>query len=129
MGIKAQPPPVDSLEPAAGVTVMSRPLNKWGQDSADLSLHTAGQNNPDRLDLLGPAAIGSGPGQSKESDADQSGMERVEGCGYCEPNRAGLGRSGCTVVGEWRNSQPCPMLLLGYRIASRLPLIRKALRV
>ncbi len=53
-------------------------------DSADwtrqtgASLHTAGPNNPDRdirLDLLGPAAVGSGSGRSKESDADQSGMD------------------------------------------------------
>ncbi len=38
----------------------SRPLQDWGQDSADCSLHTAGPNNSDRnirLDLLGPAAF------------------------------------------------------------------------
>ncbi len=53
-------------------------------------LHTAGPNIPDydiRLDLLVPAAFGSGPSWSKESDADLSGVERVEGGGYCEPNR------------------------------------------
>ncbi len=44
-----------------------------GQDSADWSLHTAGPNNLDRnilLDLLGTAAVGSGPGLIKGSDAD-----------------------------------------------------------
>jgi hypothetical protein len=48
-------------------------------------LHTAGPNIPDRdtrLDLLGPAAFGSGLSRSKECDADLSGMERVEGGGY-----------------------------------------------
>jgi hypothetical protein len=80
------------LEPAAGV---SRRLRTWGQDSADESLHTAGPNNSDRdirLDLVGPAAVGSGYGRSKESDADQSGMERVEGGGCGELNWDGPGR-------------------------------------
>jgi hypothetical protein len=64
-------------------------------------LHTTGPNIPDRdirLDLLGPAASGSGPSRrrSKESDADLTGrlpeVERVEGgSGYCEPNRDGPG--------------------------------------
>ncbi len=89
---------------------------------ADSSLHTAGPNNLDRnirLDLLGPTAVGSGPGRSKESDADQCGLKRVEGGGYGEPNRAGPGRSRCTVMGK----------PLGYRTASRLPIIKDALRV
>ncbi len=46
-------------------------------------LHTAGPNNPDRdIHVLGPAAFGSGPSLSKESDADLSGVERVGGGGY-----------------------------------------------
>ncbi len=68
------------------------------------SLHTAGPNSEsDRnilLDLLGPAAVGSGSGRSKESDADQYGMEPVEGDGY---GRDGPGRSGkVTVVSRFR---------------------------
>ncbi len=57
-------------------------------------VHTAGPNIPDRdirLDLLGPAAFGSGPSRSKESDADLSGVERVDGGGYGEPKRDGPG--------------------------------------
>jgi hypothetical protein len=59
-------------------------------------LHPAGPNLPDRdirLDLLGPAVFGSGPSRSKESDADlsESGVERVDGGGYGEPNRDGPG--------------------------------------
>jgi hypothetical protein len=57
-------------------------------------LHADRPNNPDRdtlLDLLGPAAICSGPSRSKESDADLSGVERVDGGGYGEPNRDGPG--------------------------------------
>ncbi len=110
---------------------MSRLLHDWGSDSADRSLHTAGPNNPDRnssLDLLGPAAIGSGPSRSKESDAEQSSgwMELVKGGGYSEPSRAEPGRSRCAVLGRWRYPQPCPMLPLGYRTASRLPFMREA---
>jgi hypothetical protein len=56
-------------------------LCAWGLDLADQSLHTtARQAPPDsyiRLDTPGPAAIGTGPGRSKQSDADRSGMERV----------------------------------------------------
>jgi hypothetical protein len=59
------------------------------------TLHTAGPNIPNiRLNLLGPAAFGSngsGPSRSKESDADLSGVERVEGDDYGEPNRDGPG--------------------------------------
>jgi hypothetical protein len=59
------------------------------------TLHTAGPNIPNiRLNLLGPAAVGSnssGPSRSKESDADLSGVERVEGDDYGEPNRDGPG--------------------------------------
>jgi hypothetical protein len=86
---------------------MSRPMHDWGPDSADRSLNTAGPSNPDcdsRLGLLGPAAIGSGPGRKKESDANQSGLERVEGGGYGEPNWDGPGRSRCIVMGKWRFS-------------------------
>jgi hypothetical protein len=57
-------------------------------------LHTAGPNILDRkirLDLLGPAAFGSGPSRSKECDADLSGVKRVDGGGYSEPNRDGPG--------------------------------------
>ena len=57
-------------------------------------LHTAGPNmsgSDTRLDLLGPAASGSGPSRSKESDADLSWVERVDGGGYGEPNRDGQG--------------------------------------
>ncbi len=78
------------------------------QESADGcvhgGLHTAGPNNSDRdilLELLGPAAVGSGPGRSKDGDADQSGMERVDGGGHGEPNRAGPGRPRSGVLGEW----------------------------
>ncbi len=57
-------------------------------------LHTPGPNIPDRdisLDLLWPAAFGSGLSRSKESDAELSGVERVDGGGYGEPNRNGPG--------------------------------------
>jgi hypothetical protein len=58
-------------------------------------LHTAGPNILDRiirLDLpLGPAAFGSGLSRSKESNAELSGVERVDGGGYGEPNRDGPG--------------------------------------
>jgi hypothetical protein len=57
-------------------------------------LHTAGSNIPDRdicLDLLGPAAFGSGPSRSKECGADLSVVDWVEGGGYGEPNRNGPG--------------------------------------
>ena len=50
-----------------------------------LSLHTAGPDNPDRatrLHLLGPAAIGSGPGRRRRSGVGQSGMDRAEGGDY-----------------------------------------------
>jgi hypothetical protein len=67
-------------------------------------------------------------GESKESDADQCGMERVDGGCYREPNRAGPGRSRCTVLGKWCCSQPCPTLPLEYRAASRLPFIGEAVR-
>ncbi len=63
------------------------------------SLHTAGPNSEsDRnilLGLLGPAAVGSASGRSKESDADLFGMEPVEGGGY---GRDGPGRSGKVTV-------------------------------
>ncbi len=45
--------------------------------SADGSLHTAGLDRDIRVDQLGSAALG--PGWSKESNADQSEMERVDG--------------------------------------------------
>ncbi len=96
-----------------------------GPDSADCSQATyAGPNIPDRdirLDLLGPAAFGSGPSRRKESDADLSGVERVDGGGYCKPNRDGPGST------KYRNrkvvlfmAMPHPMLPLGYRTAPAL---------
>jgi hypothetical protein len=106
---------------------MSRPLHAWGPDSADRSLHTAGPDNPDcdiRLDLLGPAAVGSGPAGRR--DADQSGMERVEGGGYGESNRAGSGRAGPVKLVLFIAIDHVP---LGYRTAPRQPFIREALRV
>ncbi len=90
-------------QPAAGV--LSRPLHGWGPDSADCSLHTAGTNIPDRdirLDLLGPAAFGSGPSRSKESDADRSGW--IGWKVVATASRTGTGRDPPTrtVMGEWR---------------------------
>jgi hypothetical protein len=89
--------------------------------------HTyCGPNNPDREirhDLLGPAAARSGPGRSNEGDADQSGMERVEGGGYGEPNRAGPGRQRCGIMVKLHYSWSRPLVNLGYRTASRLPFI------
>ena len=61
------------------------PLLGSDSDSADWSLHTAGPDNPDRatrLHLLGPAAIGSGPGRRRRSGVGQSGMDRAEGGDY-----------------------------------------------
>ena len=61
------------------------PLLGSDSDSADWSLHTAGPDNPDRatrLHLLGPAAIGSGPGRRWRSGVGQSGMDRAEGGDY-----------------------------------------------
>ncbi len=68
-----------------------------------------------RLDRLGPAASDSGPSRSKESDADRFGMERVEGGGCGEPNRAGsikMHRQGTR-----RCSQPYHLVPLGHRTA------------
>jgi hypothetical protein len=80
-----------------------------------------------RLDLLGPAAFGAGPGWSKESDSDGKGWRRW--LLQTEPGRAGPGRAHrCTVTGKWRYSWPCPVLPTGYRTASRLPYAREALR-
>ncbi len=50
-----------------------------------LGLHTAGPDNLDRatrLQMLGPAAIGSGLGRRRRSGEGQSGMDRAEvgGC-------------------------------------------------
>ncbi len=61
------------------------PLLGSDSDSADWSLHTAGPDSPDRatrLHLLGPAAIGSGPGRRRRSGVGQSGMDRAEGGDY-----------------------------------------------
>ncbi len=61
------------------------PLLGLDSDSANWSLHTAGPDNPDcatRLHLLGPAAIGSGPGRRRRSGVGQSGMDRAEGGDY-----------------------------------------------
>ena len=94
-------------QPAAGV--MSRRC--MAEDRARQTaakLHTAGPNIPDRdirLDLLCPAAFGSGPvtSRSQESDADLSGVERVEGGGYGEPYRDGPGSTKMCRYGEWRH--------------------------
>ena len=66
-------------------TVIHGPLLGSDSDSADWSLHIAGPDNPDRatrLHLLGPAAIGSGPGRRRRSGVGQSGMDRAEGGDY-----------------------------------------------
>ena len=65
-------------------------------------LHTAGPNIPDRdirLDQL-PRSLWLGTSWSKESDADLSGVERVEGGGYGEPNRDGPGSTKMCRYGE-----------------------------
>ena len=82
------------------------PLLGSDSDSADWSLHTAGPDNPDRatrLHLLGPAAIGSGPGRRRRSGVGQSGMEWVEGgdSDCSKPSRDGPGpRRG--IIGKYR---------------------------
>jgi hypothetical protein len=89
------------------------------QPETAAKLHTAGPNIPDRdirLDLLGPAAFGSGPSRSKECDADLSGMEQV--VGGAEPGRAGINQ----VVPLWESGVIHTMLPLGYRTAPRRPL-------
>ena len=95
-------------------------------------LHTAGPNIPDRdirLDLLGPTAFGSGPSRSQESDADLSGLDRVEGGGYGEPNRDGPGSTKMCRYGEWRYMAMSHVTVRGDRTASRRPFIRGPLRV
>jgi hypothetical protein len=93
------------LEPTAGVSLL---MCCAPGDLADLSthLHTAGPDNQDLdiiLDLLGPAAIGSGPcrSRSKESDKDQleSWMEQVKGGG--KKGWDGPGRLRYGVMGKW----------------------------
>jgi hypothetical protein len=71
---------------------MSQTLHDWGPDSADRSLHTAGPSNPDRdsrLGLLGPAAIGSGPGRRRvtRTNPGWSGQKAV-----ATASRTGTGR-------------------------------------
>jgi hypothetical protein len=87
-----------SHEPTAARlrTVLGRP-----------QLHTAGPNDPDRdmrLDLLGRAAFGSGPGRSKESD--RGGRIR-DGAGRRRwLRRAGSGRAAPIKIyrmGTWRD--------------------------
>jgi hypothetical protein len=96
-------------------------------------LHTAGLNIPDRdirLDLLGPAAFGSGPSRSKECDAELSGVERVDGGGCGESNRDEPGSSKMYRYGKVAlliSHSPC------YRWDTAPlrngPFIREALRV
>ncbi len=96
-------------------------------------LHTAGPNIQDRdirLDLLGPAAFGSGPSRSKECGADLSGVERVEGGGYGEPNRNGPGSTKMCRYGKVALFMDVSHVTVwGYRTASRRPFIREPLRV
>ncbi len=66
-----------------------------GPDLTDLRLHTAIPNNPDRdirLDLLGPAAFGSGPSRSKERKSDGWSwlMVVATASGTGGPGRAGI---------------------------------------
>ncbi len=97
-------------------------------------LHTAGPNIADRdirLDLLGPAAFFLGISRSKESDADLSGVERVDGGGYGEPNRDGPGSTEMCRYGlesGVTHSRP-PCYRLGDCTASPRPFIREELRV
>jgi hypothetical protein len=106
-------------EPAAGV--MSR-LHDRGPDSADRSPHTAGPNNPGRdirLDLLGPAADGSGPGRREEWRGPiWDGASCSLRIRRADLGRAGPGRARCTVMGK-RLFVAVTMLPLGYRTASR----------
>jgi hypothetical protein len=70
-------------------------------------LHAAGPNILDRdirLDLLGHAGFGSGPSLSKESDADLSGVERVEVVATASRTGTGRDQPRCAVVGKWRYS-------------------------
>ncbi len=80
-------------QPAAGV--MSRPLHGCGPDSADRSQATYRRTeHPGPRHPTGPAWVRSlwlGTSWSTESDADLSGVERVDGGGYGEPNRDGPG--------------------------------------
>ena len=92
-------------------------------------LHTAGPNNGDipdrdiRLDLLGPAAFGSGPSRSKESDADLAGLERVDGGGYGGPIRDGPGSTKMCRYGKVALFMAASHVTVwGYRTVSRRPL-------
>ena len=91
-----------------------------------VKLHTAGPNilgRDIRLDLLGPAAFGSGPSRSKECDADLSSVERVEGGGYGEPNRDGQGSTKMCRYGKvalFMGRIPCYRLGIPHRFATTL---------
>ena len=78
-----------------------------------------------------PRSLWLGTSRSQESDADLSGVERVEGGGYGESNRDGPGstkvcRYGIVVL--FMGRIPCYRLGI-YRTASRRPYIREPLRV
>ena len=61
---------------------------------------------------------------------DLSGVERVEGGGYGEPNRDGPGSPRCAVVGKVALFMAMSHVTVwGYRTASRRPFIRGPLRV
>ena len=76
-----------------------------------------------RLDLLGPAAFGSGPSRSKECDADLPMVERVEGGGYGEPNWDGPGSTKMCrygIVALFMGRIPCYRLGIPHRFATTL---------
>jgi hypothetical protein len=88
--MEAQPSLPRAPQPERGTAAgPARPCGRGGPDSADRSIHPG---RDIRLGLLGPAALGRGPGRSREGDADRSGMGRVGGGGGGEPGRAGPGR-------------------------------------
>ncbi len=114
---------------------MSRPLQEDQTLQTAAKLHTAGPNIQGsyiRLDLLGPAASGSGPSLSKERDADLSWVERVDGGGYCEPNRDWQGSTEmCSYgnLGKWVIYGHVPCYRWDASPLCNGPYIREALRV
>jgi hypothetical protein len=80
-----------ALEPRAGLSRKAQGMGTGLGGLGRLKPAYRWTQQPGPRHPSGPAAVGSGSGRSKQRDADQSWMERVEvGC-YCELNRDGPG--------------------------------------
>jgi hypothetical protein len=117
-----QPRPRHPPGPAWPRTGLGRP------EPAYRRIEQPGPRHPPGPLLTGrPAAVGSGPGRNKENDTDQSWMERVEGGGYCEPNRAGPGRAdqGALLCESRLDHSHCPCYRLDTAPVREYPFLGK----